>query len=86
MLSEETCSAYFQTLCFYSGTPEGLKSHFLLIGQLKEAYQGAANRAFRLYFVAMHGLIDKEKKKIRHSNANFFNHFYICLAVRQWLL
>lgn len=62
MLSEGTYSAYFQTLYFYSGTPEGLKSQFLLIGQLKEAYQGAANRAFRLYFVAMHRLTDKEKK------------------------
>lgn len=61
MLSEETYSAYFQTLYFYSETPEELKSHFLLIGHFKEAYQGAANRAFRLYFVAMHGLTDKEK-------------------------
>lgn len=57
MLSEETYSAYFQTLYFYSETPEELKSHFLLIGHFKEA-----NRAFRLYFVAMHGLTDKEKK------------------------
>lgn len=62
MLSEETYSAYFQTLYFYSETPEELKSHFLSIGHFKEAYQGAANRAFRLYFVAMHGLTDKEKK------------------------